>query len=348
MRFGQHWYRHKDEWRPGPWLPFPNLDQASDAECDFVSVLELCTTVDAYRTWQQHHRDHGRKPSEQSLSVPFRGPFYADFDSEDQPEILRMALHRALDRLRQRSGIDPRAFRLWFSGGKGFHLIIPANWFGLEGFQHRKLPTLYRYLTKELGLGEICDPAVYSEGRGRLWRVSWKRRPNGMRKIPITWQDLAQSTVTDMCQWSAGNVTWVPKHIHANEPNPYLCHAVKRAWDQWRQDRNKNLRPHFNRNPKPLGWTTERRQHQDRLISEALQSLPSTYADDYQTWLTVGMALHQAYRGSDEGLKLWREWSVQSPKFDARALARKWRSFNSNGRDRVTLGTLFYLARKAG
>lgn len=74
---------------------------------------------------------------------------------------------------------------------------------------------------------------------------------------------------------------------------------------------------------------------------EAMWSLPEELADDYETWIIVGQALHSV----DEGLlDHWDGWSQQSMKYQAGVCERKWQSFNSeNG---IGLGTLIEISKQ--
>jgi hypothetical protein len=73
----------------------------------------------------------------------------------------------------------------------------------------------------------------------------------------------------------------------------------------------------------------------------ALQSVP---ADDYHTWIQVGMALHEHF-GDSPGRDLWNTWSSRSEKYDDRESERHWRSFGK-GSGATTIATLFWLADK--
>lgn len=75
---------------------------------------------------------------------------------------------------------------------------------------------------------------------------------------------------------------------------------------------------------------------------EQLRYIPS---DDYDTWLTVGMALkHEGF-----GWEVWDEWSRSSPKYQEGVCERKWRSFNElNVGEPATGGTIDHLARLGG
>jgi hypothetical protein len=75
-------------------------------------------------------------------------------------------------------------------------------------------------------------------------------------------------------------------------------------------------------------------------LAEALAHIPP---DDYYTWVQVGMALKAAL--GEDGFELWDSWSSSSPKYDARQMEAKWRSFSGQG---ITAGTLFHFARQHG
>jgi P4 family phage/plasmid primase-like protien len=66
--------------------------------------------------------------------------------------------------------------------------------------------------------------------------------------------------------------------------------------------------------------------------------------DSYDVWITLGMSLHST--GQPWARSLWDGWSCTSSKFDAQVQEAKWQSFHADGK--VTIGTLFYLAKEAG
>jgi hypothetical protein len=74
-----------------------------------------------------------------------------------------------------------------------------------------------------------------------------------------------------------------------------------------------------------------------------LNALNSYRADDYDEWLTVGMALHSV---SDSLLPEWDSWSRKSAKYQPGDCEKKWKSFSVNGG--VTLGTLAHKAKQDG
>ncbi len=81
-------------------------------------------------------------------------------------------------------------------------------------------------------------------------------------------------------------------------------------------------------------------------IGQALACIP---ADDRETWLDVGRALHHESRSGERGLKLWDEWSGSSGKYRAGEPERKWREM---GKPRAgalrKVGTIYRLAKEHG
>lgn len=70
-------------------------------------------------------------------------------------------------------------------------------------------------------------------------------------------------------------------------------------------------------------------------------------ADDYDTWLQVGMALWHQYDGGEEGSILWHEWSAQASNYDSDALDAKWPTFEpEKGRQPVTSKLILKLANE--
>ena len=79
-----------------------------------------------------------------------------------------------------------------------------------------------------------------------------------------------------------------------------------------------------------------------RDIQQALRDIPDF--DDRQIWLRVGMALYST--GDPRARAWWDKWSKQSERFDLEGQDTAWRSFDNPHSNPVTLGTLFYLAKR--
>lgn len=80
-------------------------------------------------------------------------------------------------------------------------------------------------------------------------------------------------------------------------------------------------------------------------IAALLADIPNDL--DYDTWISVGMALHQETQG--RGFDLWDAWSRTSPKYTTETYGRaRWESFGRySGGNQVTIATVQKLAREA-
>ena len=85
------------------------------------------------------------------------------------------------------------------------------------------------------------------------------------------------------------------------------------------------------------------------VITDALTALdPAMHHDG---WIMVGMAIHNAYAGAVEGLRLWAEWSSKSdnPEHLKCNHAQRWNSFtDDSSRGNVGFPSILKMARDAG
>lgn len=127
----------------------------------------------------------------------FSGPWYLDIDACDIEEAID-ALHKLLGKL-EATGLNLECVRLFASGGKGFHLEIPAACFMAEPGPMTGLPRIYKSMAMEVFV-DCVDLRVYSCGRGRLWRVPNVLRDNGKFKVSITLDDVWVMTTESYAQ----------------------------------------------------------------------------------------------------------------------------------------------------
>lgn len=73
-------------------------------------------------------------------------------------------------------------------------------------------------------------------------------------------------------------------------------------------------------------------------IQVALAGLSSHRADDYQSWIKVGMALKHSGYSCD----LWDAWSASSPKYSAGICQEKWQTFAMSSKTPLTVATIFH------
>jgi hypothetical protein len=93
------------------------------------------------------------------------------------------------------------------------------------------------------------------------------------------------------------------------------------------------------RPPDPSDWPK---------AAAALDRLSPERADDYDSWILVGMSIHYA-KPEVEGLETWDRWSRQSKKYEPGLCSQKWGSFSENGNpqgEAVTIGTILAMAKE--
>jgi P4 family phage/plasmid primase-like protien len=81
-----------------------------------------------------------------------------------------------------------------------------------------------------------------------------------------------------------------------------------------------------------------------KTLKQIIHFLDPKRADDRNDWMSVGWAIFNITRGSDEGLDIWMEFSRLSPKFNEARCIYEWT--NMEDRKKITLGTLKYFAKQ--
>ncbi len=141
----------------------------------------------------------------------------------------------------------------------------------------------------------------------------------------------------------------LPGFLHQKDPeNPFMVSIVETSHSQpytWKQitESIPPTKDEVTRTELPVskGFAND----QLRVISALKVLNPDC---DYQTWLSIGMALHNGFEGSSEGLALWDEWSSPAASYREGETAYKWTSFGKGNGKPITLGTLFRLAADKG
>jgi len=211
---------------------------------------------EAVGMWRVHHHDTDVYTSVCRFEQPdrasrYRCPFFLDIDSEQDLEQARHDTLKACDLLIEHLGLKPECLDLWFSGAKGFHLLVPLVVFGYPNYNH--LLQVWKALAKRLvneGAAHI-DLGVYD--RARVLRL-----PNSMHsktslyKVPLEYKELRDLGLDHVLE--------VAKHprddasMAVPEECPQAVGWIKRAidWDNARRKRRSD-----GKNPKPTfqnGW----------------------------------------------------------------------------------------------
>ena len=142
-----------------------------------------------------------------------RGDFYLDFDDEDdirkaQEDALRIFQHLTIS---PNYKIPANMIKVFFSGKKGIHLIVPYQCFGVDWHPH--LDRIYKMMAEELlafAPNKTLDMKVYE--RRRLFRLMGSRHPGtGSYKVPMELRHLLSGSETDIQNLSKnpGYGSWI-------------------------------------------------------------------------------------------------------------------------------------------
>lgn len=122
--------------------------------------------------------------------VRYQGDFYADFDSEQDIELVCENFKHFLLKLADQLDFDLGQARFFATGSKGFHVQIDQRCFvpKVSATGTAWLAYVYRAMAESL-IVDTLDLAVYTGKRGRQWRTPNVRRDNGCYKVELTLED---------------------------------------------------------------------------------------------------------------------------------------------------------------
>lgn len=182
-----HYYQlngGEESWRPSPVANRQNLEEKDKPT--FITVLSVSRLID--------ESDPSLKMTyEEKLKLAYDGPFYCDWDSEDELLVIEK-VNQFLDKLEEMR-VDLHQCRLYATGGRGYHLEIPQEIF-MEKIPAKGtigLPGIYREMAYNLAV-DTLDLKIYSGGRGRMWRTPNVKRTNNRYKVPVTLEEMRAMT----------------------------------------------------------------------------------------------------------------------------------------------------------
>ncbi|MFD2334749.1 primase C-terminal domain-containing protein [Cohnella sp. GCM10020058] len=148
----------------------------------------------------------------------FDGPAYADFipidiDSKDLGQAIYQTV-RALEILKSHD-IDMNVLTLYFSGSKGFHIMIPSELVGAE--PGADIHDRFRSFVKRLMIGVEYDSSIYD--KVRIFRVpNTLNSKSGKYKIQLYPFELYNATSEDiMTLATEKREEWAPEEAERHE-----------------------------------------------------------------------------------------------------------------------------------
>jgi hypothetical protein len=178
------YFYHQQEAK-SPWTLALSSQRAQinrDLKPELNTVLDVNTSMDEAMSLEDKSK------------VKYRGDMYFDFDCEDTEEVI--SYFKEFLSILQSKGVNLRSLRIYASGGKGFHIEMPAIILMAKVPLHgiAALPLIYREVAYSLFVNTL-DLRVYSQGKGRQWRQPNIKRANGNYKVQITLDEAFEMTV---------------------------------------------------------------------------------------------------------------------------------------------------------
>lgn len=137
---------------------------------------------------------------------------------------------------------------------------------------------------------------------------------------------------------NGGYVIWWPAHLAQVNDTPVTA-LPSGLIEERRFNAERDMAPL----PKatPAQWQADR--------GRAIAALEFLTPGGYEEWIRIGMAIHSASGGSDDGFSVWHDWSATGDSYlDAQDCHYHWRSFGRNSGRSIGIGTLIAAAKAEG
>lgn len=182
------------------WIEFAKSGAQNRGNVQTVDdVISSNGTPDCYRTIFRYP-DGFKAHFDTSHTVKgYRGLVYADFfpmdiDCDDLTKAhqdIRILLNSLLNRYE----IDLDTIYVYFSGAKGFHVLIPGSFFDYQPSE--SMPLIFREMAKEIGEGIKYDTTIYDWVR--IFRMTnTVNSKSGLYKIPLTPSEVLNLSIEEI------------------------------------------------------------------------------------------------------------------------------------------------------
>lgn len=237
-----HYYQTEggdEKWKP---IPDNKLDTIEGAM--FCTILSVDSPIP-------------EEPDKETLAaVKYNGDMYFDLDDAASPASTAVHAKALIGKLEE-NGVFPAQAEIYASGGKGFHVILPRECFMTKppktGMTH--LPAIYKEMAFSLAV-ESMDFRVYTGRKGRMFRCANIKRPNGLYKVRISYDELC--TLVDIADKEAAEAAYremcsAPrKSLDVEADAPTLAMGMLALFDQAKAKIGKVLTKNKKRKPTTL------------------------------------------------------------------------------------------------
>lgn len=280
---------------------------------------QLIETEDKYRTTEEYRNKYNNTDFYRSIfeystsdleTALIRGPLFLDLDTDhlnqNTFQDIRRTVNFVSNKLLDEFCISREYQELFFSGSKGFHIIVQPKIFGADYSQD----IVSQYKRVAQWLAELCqaqfdtmiDLRIYD--RRRVLRVvNSKNSKSGLYKIPLRFSEL--TTYEDLIK-------------KAKSPRPYtprIFGFYRPAWERWTEFCNNvttdNIRGRKKENTREEDEQRRKEYSRCNLLPCVKKLLRTSVSQGNRNNVTVALAsfLFQAGFNSDEIFDKVRDWN---------------------------------------
>lgn len=165
------------------------------------------------------------------------GPAYADYlpidiDEENDVAAAFERARRIAGLLRVEFELRSDQMRYFFSGAKGFHILVPTVLLG-DVEASEGLPATFKRMAVEMAqmCGEKIDAKIYDVNR--LFRLPNSRHKSGLWKVELSPEEFASATIEQVRALAASprEYRWHPSHLEPSHPLEAFYQAKSREKD---------------------------------------------------------------------------------------------------------------------
>lgn len=162
--------------------PTEVFDNIDDVNSDYYAS--------AYLYNEKQAEEFKKTGSVRGIKDVVTNKIWFDFDTSTDPTFAQIDAKEAIKRL-EKYGINKNNIEIYFSGNKGFHLVVTLNRFITPD-------QVFNICVKKFGKDLMSlDTAVYDPSR--IFRVpGTKHQKSGLYKVPLTYNQLHQMTVNQI------------------------------------------------------------------------------------------------------------------------------------------------------
>ena len=239
--------------------------------------------------------------SENINSCNFIAPLYLDFDIDDLErnyDKLIRDLRIIVYRLKSELHLDNNDIQIFFSGAKGFHILVDHRIFGFQPSRtlNKDLKTIALYY-KASTFTKCIDTAIYDYRR--LFRVpNTVNSKTGLYKVPISFSKLVNMKYTELLEYASKPRTMIMRPVKFNQKAHDAFYAlIERLAEQERRTVNTAMAREYVNSKKLLPCVEYLLQNG----AEPGQRNNSTVA--------LASALFQIGTDKDEVIEILTEWN---------------------------------------